>query len=211
MGSAACCRSKSKINPIIKVLSTDGYATHYDLDLIFIDFKQFLLNTGISLLPMNSNSLQKFFETRIQISKQNIIQDFPDTVKYTSNFLKNLQLCEAKCRGLEVYLRYLNDYKSLILLRELKTKYSQEFIKGMTEKTMILNNYYKEIRGSYTLQGYSELVTVLKAENLNQMNHIIEMQYQEEVNKLRARYKAIERFNVIDDEVYLKTLGSDVH
>ena len=211
MGSAACCRSKSKINPIIQVLSTDGYATYCDLELIFNDFKHFLLSTGINLLPMSSNSLQKLFEARIQISKQNILQDFPDAVKYSSSFRKNLQLCEAKCRGLEVYLRYLNDYKSLIMLRDIKTKYSEEFTEGVSEKAIILNNYYKEIKGSYTLQGYSELVSVLQAGSLDKMTSIIEMQYQDEVKKLRRRYEAIEKINIIDHEIYLKTLGSDVH
>jgi hypothetical protein len=156
MGSAVCCKSKSKsnINPNIRVLPTDGHATHCDLDLIFNDFKNFLLNTGINLLPMDSNSLQKLFKTQIQISQQNILQDFPNSIKYSSSFRKNLHFFEAKCRGLEVYLRYLNDYKSLILLRDLKTKYAELLTKGTEEKKIILNKYYKEIKGSYTLQGY---------------------------------------------------------
>jgi hypothetical protein len=43
------------------------------------------------------------------------------------------------------------------------------------------------------------------------MEEIIQAQYQEEVEKLRKRYEDIEKIEIIDDEVYLKTLGSDVH
>ena len=170
-----------------------------------------MLNTGINLLPMDSNSLQKLFKTQIQISEQNILQDFPNASKHSSSFRKNLYFFEAKCRGLEVYLRYLNDYKSLTLLRDLKTKYAELLAGGIEEKKIILNKYYKEIKGSYTLQGYNELVTVLNAEGQDEMQEIIQAQYQEEFEKLRKRYEDIEKIEIIDDEVYLKTLRSDVH
>jgi hypothetical protein len=211
MGSIVCCKSKSKILPTVKIQSTDGQRTHCDLDLIYQDFKTFILTRGLSMLPLDSNSLQKLFDTQIKVSKQNILQDYKDKSRFSSSFNNNLQFFEAKCRALEGYIRYLNDYKSLILLRDLKIKYVEQISNGFSDREQVLGLYYKEIRGSYILQGYSELNDLIAAQDFEEMNEIIMQQYREAAIKLKKRYEDIEKFQVIDDEVYLKTLGSDIH
>lgn len=203
-----CCKSnKSHRELSAKVQSTDGYLNTQDCDLMFKEFKEGLIEDFMRSLPYNSTQFQHKFMIHITTCQKKILQELRNYKKPLEESNKILVLFQTKCKALEGYFRVLNDFKSLLITKDLKIRLLEDYIMGNLNKEELIRSYFKEVKGSYELQGCKEINELIVNEDPEAIYELIEIQYNQSVQHLKVQYKEIIESEPLDLEIYNATVG----
>lgn len=209
MGIRICCCKSEKSHRVLsaRVQSTDGYLTTQDYDLLYQEFKESLIKDFMESLPYNSTQFQQKFMTHIAAGQKKIMQELRKYKKTTGEINKFLELFRTKCKALEGYFRVLNDFKSLLIVKDVKIRLLEDFVMGNLNKEELIRLYYKEVKGSYELLGCKEINELITFEDPETIFELIENQYYENFEHLKNQYKEIIETEPLDLEIYNATVG----
>ena len=209
MGVAICCgKSTKRVQDLnVNVQSTEGSGPNLDLDLYYKEFKMYLIGDFFKSLPFSSTQFQHKFMTEIETLQKRMLNELIDLKKHPGKIHKTLSLFRKKCKALEGYLGYINDLKSIGNLKDVKTRLLREFVDGNKDTQALIYSYYKEVRGSYELQGCNELKEIFSSHDPGSMFELIEFQCSQSISKLRDSYKELFETEPIDQEIFELAIG----
>lgn len=204
MGVSICCGKSSKAVQDLNanIQSTEGYGPNQDLDLYYNEFKMFLIGDLFNSLPFSSTQFQHKFMTEIETIQKRMLNELISIRKNSGEIRKTLNFFGRKCKALEGYLRYINDFKSIENLKNVKIKLLKEFLDRNKDTQALIYQYYKEVRGSYELQGCKELKQIFSYRDAESMIELIEFQYSQGINNIKDLYKGLFEIEPIDQEIF---------
>ena len=99
---------------------------------------------------------------------------------------------------MEVALRYLNDRKSLEVVYDAKKALIFEFYEGKIAQTVLVKKYFKRVKGTYQLEGYSQLAEIIKLKNKDQMFEQARVEYMKEIEILNYFFEKFDLKSLIE-------------
>lgn len=122
-------------------------------------FDESVISSLLSQPPLSTNVLHKLLLRKIEKSKlklqKEFIQKFPATKSNSAVFVT---LHVSRCKAKVGYFDYINSMRSLYLTHVAKQDaIIKDFIKYNRGKTEVLDNYLKNCKGCFSLQGLCEL------------------------------------------------------
>lgn len=177
-----------------------------EVDLMFEEFKEDLLCEVINNFPCSSTELDRKIGDCYKKNTEKFVAECAKKIPSMVDARRATKFFQIKCKSQEGYMRYFNDYYSLKVVHEIKSKLIDSFISKNIGKAEILNLYYKQAKGTYFLQGFEELHEVFSQDILF-MQTTLDNQYTINLEKLQLIYSDIALSKIIDLEIYNKTIG----
>jgi hypothetical protein len=172
-------------------------------------FKEDLLRGYIKNLPVCSTELKKIFTVKLEEFKQVIVSDMKKNGKDLKMTAQIFRFFEIKCRAIEGYFCYLNDYTSLQKVHQAKVFALKEWMEKEDKDEefwgRIKSSYYKLAKGSYQLQGYQELLITFEMDK-DVVEDEIQKQYEENIYKLKAMFQPLFDTKMVDQDIYMATI-----
>lgn len=181
-----------KIQPIQE--PTETFDDSSILESSLIDLKTILFKILIQDLPMKSTELHKKF-SRVCGEKKH---DLGKKLSQSTNSYKILQFFDIKAKALEVALRYLNDRKSLEVVYDAKKTLISEYYEGRITKTVLVKKYFIRVKGTYQLEGYSQLAEIIKLRNRDRMFEQARVEYLKEIDILNHFFEKFDLKSLIE-------------
>ena len=122
-------------------------------------FDESVISSLLSQPPLSTHILHKLLHKKIEKSKlklqKEFVQKFPATKNNSAVFVT---LHVSRCKSKIGYFDYINSMRSLYLAHVAKQDaIIKDFIKYHRGKTEVLDNYLKNCKGCFSLQGMCEL------------------------------------------------------
>lgn len=194
-----------KISTKIEPIDSQSILEVYNM--IYNEFKEDLLESIPKALPCSNVALEKLIALKIYSHLSQFIYICNEKQIGLESLGEFIKLFECKGKALEGYFRYMNDYASMRRTHDVKACLVNEYFNEESNGQKIISKYYKLAKGTYELQGYEELKSLMKITDFDIIQEILAHQYEENMNRLKAMYKEIIFGNIIDKEIYEQTIG----
>ena len=185
--------------------SARTYSVTAEFESVSKDYKDHLLTVCLSLLPATSLELKKYFSISTGNYKGKLKSKL-ESLKYSQKQMSQiLGMFALKSKAIEGYFFYLNDLTSLRLVFDTKVEVFKEFTCGPRTESELTKNYYRKAKGSFLLQGFQEISSLVKEDRVSGLE-MIRMQYEENLLKVNQVYSELLTGKVIDTDIYAATI-----
>jgi hypothetical protein len=175
-----------------------------EIDLRFLAFKSETLRILVLLMPCGSTELQKAFSCLVEKHIRNLKADL-EAKKISPSLIS---LCTKRLvvqsHSIKIYFSYLNDMLSLQFAHDLKESLCRNSHLSIEE---VQKAYLRKARGSFELQAFQELKSLLESKDSATLESTLGLQYEESIHKLNSLYSDVLNAEKVDSDLFEQIVG----